>query len=207
MQNIHMQVESIQTITQKSMISGNPREWVRLYADDLFKFACSKVADSAQAQDLVQDTFLSGLQAMAQFRGDSSEKTWLMAILKNKIIDHYRKSAKTVVALDSITNSDSDPNHLFFNEKGHWRKEMAPKAWTQHADEHLHQHEFTRILRACMDQLTGIGKTLFQQKYLEEKKSADICKDLDITSSNYWVIIHRAKLQLRACLEKNWFGN
>lgn len=202
-----MQVEGIHTTVQKSMTSCNPKEWVKLYADDLFKFACSKVSDSALAQDLVQDTFLSGLQAMAQFRGDSSEKTWLLAILKNKITDHYRKVAKTAVALDSITNSDSDPDHLFFNEKGHWHKEMAPKAWTHDAIDHLNQNEFTRILRACMDKLTGIGKTLFQQKYLEEKKSADICKDLAITTSNYWVIIHRAKLQLRTCLEKNWFGN
>ncbi|SEW36194.1 RNA polymerase sigma-70 factor, ECF subfamily [Chitinophaga arvensicola] len=201
-----MQVEDRHTTVQKSMTSCNPKEWVKLYADDLFKFACSKVADSAQAQDLVQDTFLSGLQAMAQFRGDSSEKTWLMAILKNKIIDYYRKPAKTVFPLDSIT-SDSDPLSLFFNEKGHWRKEMAPKAWTTDIQDGIRQHEFTRILRACMDKLNGIGKTLFQQKFLEEKKSADICKDLAITPSNYWVIIHRAKLQLRACLEKNWFSN
>jgi RNA polymerase sigma-70 factor (ECF subfamily) len=67
--------------------------------------------------------------------------------------------------------------------------------------------DFLSILRACMNKLTGLGKTVFRQKYLEEKKSELICKELAITTSNYWVIVHRAKLQLRACLEKNWFSN
>lgn len=204
-----MRAEAFQTTVPSAMTTCNPKEWVKLYAEDLFKFACSKVPDTALAQDLVQDTFLSGLQAMSGFRGDSSEKTWLTAILKNKITDHYRKSGKTVLTLDSITahSNDPDPHHIYFDEKGHWRREMAPKAWKQDINDPSEQREFSRILRTCMAKLTGIGKTVFQQKYLEEKKSADICKDMAITTSNYWVIIHRAKLQLRACLEKNWFSN
>lgn len=191
------------------MTTCNPAEWVKLYADDLYKFAVIRVSDSGLAQDLVQDTFLSALQAVAQFRGESSEKTWLMTILKHKIIDHFRASGKTAVtiSINEEKTGDSDPHHLFFNEKGHWRKEMAPKAWIADINSKQEQTDFYSILRACMNKLNEIGKKVFNLKYLEEKESTDICKELSITASNYWVIIHRAKLQLRSCLEKNWFSN
>lgn len=204
-----MQVEKPITTVQQSMKMGNPAAWVKLYADDLYKFAVTKVSDNGLAQDLVQETFLSALQALEQFRGESSEKTWLMAILKNKITDHFRKFNKTAItiSIEEDKTSDSDPHHFFFNEKGHWRKEMAPKAWITEISGQQDQVDFFTILRGCMGKLTSIGKAVFHLKYLEEKESADICKDLSISSSNYWVIIHRAKLQLRACLEKNWFSN
>ncbi|NLR57315.1 sigma-70 family RNA polymerase sigma factor [Chitinophaga polysaccharea] len=187
------------------MTTCNPTVWVKLYADELFKFACSRVSDTGLAQDLVQDTFLSGLQAMHQFRGESSEKTWLLAILKNKINDHFRMAGKA--AITTLDMEARDQQLIFFNEKGHWRKEMAPRPWTTDINDKAEQADFFRILRTCMDKLTSLGKAVIQHKYLDEKKSADICKDLSLTSSNYWVIIHRARLQLRACLEKNWFSN
>ncbi|MBS0031545.1 sigma-70 family RNA polymerase sigma factor [Chitinophaga sp. 22321] len=204
-----MQVEKSPTTVQVSMTTANPTRWVKLYADDLFKFAVAKVADNGLAQDLVQETFLSALQALEQFRAESSEKTWLMAILKNKIIDHFRKSSKVpvTISIEEDKAGDSDPHHFFFNEKGHWRREMAPKAWVSGSSSQQDQVDFFTILRGCMNKLTSIGRKVFDLKYLEEKESADICKDLSISSSNYWVIIHRAKLQLRACLEKNWFSN
>lgn len=153
------------------MATCNPKEWVRLYADDLFRFACSKIADTTQAQDLVQDTFLSALQAADSFRGESSEKTWLTAILKNKITDHYRKAEKTIftISLEEARNTDSDPLEVFFNEKGHWKKEAGPKAWTDDISSKQERMDFLSILRACMNKLTGLGKTVFRQKYLEEK--------------------------------------
>lgn len=187
------------------MATCNPTNWVKLYADELYKFACSRVSDSGLAEDLVQDTFLSGLQAMHQFRGESSEKTWLLAILKNKINDHFRTAGR--IAIKTLDVEDPDPQLIFFNEKGHWHKEMAPRPWTTDSNDKAEQADFFRILRTCMDKLTSLGKAVIQHKYLDEKKSADICKDFSLTSSNYWVIIHRARLQLRACLEKNWFSN
>lgn len=204
-----MRVEATDSTVQQSMITCNPTEWVKLYADELYRFAYIKVSDSGLAQDLVQETFLSALQAKEQFRGESSEKTWLMAILKNKIIDHFRKSRKAsiTISIDEEKTGDSDPHHFFFNEKGHWRKEMAPKAWTSEISSKQEQTDFYSILRACMGKLNEMGKKIFNLKYLEEKESAEICKDLSISTSNYWVIIHRAKLQLRSCLEKNWFSN
>lgn len=204
-----MRIEATDSTVQQSMITCNPTDWVKLYADELYRFALIKVSDNGLAQDLVQETFLSALQAKEQFRGESSEKTWLMAILKNKIIDHFRKTKKAsiTISIDEEKTSDSDPHHFFFNEKGHWRKEMAPKAWISEISSKQEQTDFYSILRACMDKLSDMGKKIFNGKYLEEKESGEICKDLSITTSNYWVIIHRAKLQLRGCLEKNWFSN
>jgi len=204
-----MRVEDTDSTVRQSMITCNPTAWVKLYADELYRFAIIKVSDNGLAQDLVQETFLSALQAKAQFRGESSEKTWLMAILKNKITDHFRKSKKAAItiSIDEEKTGDSDPHHFFFTEKGHWRKEMAPKAWTSEISSRQEQIDFYSILRACMGKLTEMGKKIFNLKYLEEKESAEICKDLSITTSNYWVIVHRAKLQLRGCLEKNWFSN
>ncbi|HEY9258019.1 sigma-70 family RNA polymerase sigma factor [Chitinophaga sp.] len=204
-----MRVEATDSTVQQSMVTCNPTEWVKLYADELYRFAFIKLSDSGLAQDLVQDTFLSALQATAQFRGESSEKTWLMAILKNKITDHFRKSGKVPIttSIDEEKTGDSDPHHFFFNEKGHWRKEMAPKAWVTEISSKQEQTDFYSILRACMDKLSEMGKKIFNGKYLEEKESTEICKELSITASNYWVIVHRAKLQLRGCLEKNWFSN
>lgn len=204
-----MKVEATDLTVQQAMITCNPTEWVKLYADELYRFALIKVSDNGLAQDLVQETFLSALQAKEQFRGESSEKTWLMAILKNKIIDHFRKTQKAVstISIEEEKTGDSDPHHIFFNEKGHWRKEMAPKAWISEISSRQERTDFYSILRACMGKLTDMGRTIFNLKYLEEKESTEICKDLSITTSNYWVIIHRAKLQLRSCLEKNWFSN
>jgi RNA polymerase sigma-70 factor (TIGR02943 family) len=204
-----MKAAGANTTVQSSMITCNPTNWVKLYASELFRFASSKITDTALAQDLVQETFLSALQAQESFRGDSSEKTWLMAILKNKIIDHFRKSSKAAItiSIDEEKAGDSDPHHYFFNEKGHWRKEMAPKAWISDINSRQEQIDFFSILRGCMNKLTGMGKKVFHLKYLEEKESAEVCKELAISTSNYWVIIHRAKLQLRSCLERNWFSN
>jgi RNA polymerase sigma-70 factor (ECF subfamily) len=204
-----MKIEATDLTVQQTMITCNPTDWVKLYADDLYRFALIKVPDNGLAQDLVQETFLSALQAKEQFRGESSEKTWLMAILKNKIIDHFRKTKKDVItiSIEEEKTGDSDPHHIFFNEKGHWRKEMAPKAWISEISSRQERIDFYSILRACMGKLTEMGRKIFNLKYLEEKESTEICKDLSITTSNYWVIIHRAKLQLRSCLEKNWFSN
>ncbi|WP_143310123.1 sigma-70 family RNA polymerase sigma factor [Chitinophaga vietnamensis] len=194
---------------EERLVTVQPSAWVQRYADDLYRFALSRTGDNALAQDLVQETFLAALQAQAQFKGESSEKSWLTAILKNKIIDHYRKSRRSgiTVSIDEEHTGDSDPHHFFFDEKGHWRKNMAPQPWAPMSHSPQEQHEFYRILHACIRKLKGLGQAVFNLKHLEEKKSEEICKDLSISASNYWVLMHRAKLQMRACLDKNWFSN
>jgi RNA polymerase sigma-70 factor (TIGR02943 family) len=177
--------------------------WVEEYSNVLFKFACLRVGDRETAKDLVQETFLSALQNVESFRGESSQETWLTAILKNKIIDYYRKrnSAKSVPLIDEDGHSELDK---YFDEEGEWKSSAGPVSWNASGYQILRSKEFLEILEKCLSKLSDHGRSVFVSKYLDELDSEEICKQLEVTMSNYWVIIHRAKLQLRQCIEKNW---
>jgi RNA polymerase sigma-70 factor (TIGR02943 family) len=179
-----------------------PSNWVKTYADALFGFALVRTGDREIAKDLVQETLLSALESRHLFRGESSEKTWLTSILKNKIIDYYRRKAsdKTIPASFVDGSKGDDP---FFDENGHWREAQLPVDWGGAPDE-ARSREFLETLRKCLSKLTAQCRGVFTLKYIEEMESDEVCKELTISPSNYWVIIHRAKLQLRHCLEKNW---
>ena len=186
----------------------NPEKWIDSYADYLYSFAYNRVNDADTAQDLVQETFLSALKAKYNFIGEAAEKTWLVSILKRKIIDLYRKNAAH--PQQSFEESEQYKvaySHYFTDDgfrEGHWQSNHAPKTWNASAKNNIEQKEFKHILAQCLGKLPKVWSSVFSLKYLEEEESETICKELEITSSNYWVIIHRAKLQMRECLEKNW---
>lgn len=174
------------------------KKWVELYTAQLFSWAYYKVSEKELADDLVQDTFLAAFQSYHKFRKESEPQTWLLSILNNKIIDHYRKQAR------NTTVSINYKEDIFFNKHGEWRDEASPQQWD--TDPHLlDDHEFLKTLRSCMDKLSPAWSSVMQLKYLEQKDGKEICQDLGITSSNFWQILCRAKLQVRACIEKNWF--
>ena len=180
----------------------NPGQWVEEYASILFKFTVSRIGDGDTAKDLVQDTFLSALKNTGTFRGEVSEKNWLFAILKNKIIDHYRGKAKShVTSLHEHLEKESD----YFDEYGDWQQSARPQHWAVDYSQDIEKKDFYAILEACKGKLNELQNIVFTMKYLDDIDSEDICKELNISSSNYWVLIHRAKLQIRHCLEKNWF--
>jgi RNA polymerase sigma-70 factor (TIGR02943 family) len=186
-------------------ISGTitPSKWVESYADSLFNYAILRVNDREAARDLVQETFLSALQNVSTFKGESTEKTWLFAILKNKIIDRYRKSAagKEVPTAGEPEGFDLED---FFERDGEWQKEARPLDWSDTPHDDYRSREFLGVLQKCLARLKDDWRTLFTLKYIDELDSEEICKELGLTSSNYWVIMHRAKLVLRQCVEKNW---
>ncbi len=181
-----------------------PSKWVQSYADSLFGFAIARTGDRDIARDLVQETFLSALENRRTFRGESSERTWLFSILKNKIIDHYRRkgSERTVSVSGDAENADES---YFFDEVGHWKSTLLPTDWGS-APEEARSSEFLETLQKCLSRLTAQCRGVFTLKYIDEMESDEICKELAISPSNYWVIIHRAKLLLRNCLEKNWLN-
>lgn len=186
----------------------NPKNWVERYADDLYGYAITKCSSSDLAEDFVQDTFLSALKAIDNFKGNSSERTWLFSILKNKIADHYRKASTRYEVSDSaIYGGDEGRSFLdlFFDKSGEWSKQAKPKQWSVEEGNVLDDKEFQKAMQNCVGKLPANWHTAITLKYLEEKESEDICKELNVTASNYWVIMHRAKLMLRACLEKTWF--
>lgn len=178
--------------------------WVKEYADYLFHFANQRVDDTELANDLVQDTFLSALENKDKFEGRSSELTWLRTILKNKIVDHYRKRSSGLNKLMVNPPSYKEDAGDFFDENGIWRDEFAPKPFHTGADDKLHSKEFYKILEFCMKKLPTLWNAVFSMKHIDEEDSSMICKTLRISNNNYWVIIHRAKLNLRDCFQNNW---
>jgi RNA polymerase sigma-70 factor (TIGR02943 family) len=180
----------------------NPKGWVDKYSDELFGFAYMRVSDEDTARDLIQDTFLSALRNLQSFKGEISEKNWLYLILKNKIIDHYRKNAKT-----PLTRFDDDSElDEFFDEEGHWKKEALPEKFSLTVSSSHFSFEFYEILEKCKRKLNEIQMRLFSMKFVDEFESEDICKEMEISSSNYWVLIHRIKLKIRKCIEKLFYG-
>lgn len=179
----------------------NPEQWVQNHSDYLYNYAFYKVSEEALAQDLVQDTFMAGLNGKTSFKGNSTERTWLVSILKRKIIDHYRKSS----VRKNMTNTDfSLPFNADGAYKNHWSDEGEPGKWNIDQSNNLEREEFQAALKLCLGLLPPQWCEVFHMKMIEEFSGDEICKDLDISSSNLWVIIHRAKLKLRACIEKNW---
>ncbi len=179
-----------------------PSKWVESYADSMFNYAIVRTGEREVARDLVQETFLSALESIKNFRGESSEKTWLFSILKNKVIDYYRRKGADKTAQTS-SGTGEEGEDFFFDETGHWRSSLLPSEWGGVSDE-TREKEFLEILRRCLARLTAQCRGAFTMKYIDELESDEVCKELAISTSNYWVIIHRAKLQLRHCLEKNW---
>lgn len=181
--------------------SLNPGLWVVNYADDLFHFACTRINDDDAARDLVQDTFLAALERIQQFEGRSSEKTWLTAILKNKIIDWYRK--KSAGFLHNLAPGEYNDDE-FFEADGHWRADRTPRSFEIESYDVTAGKELSIILQQCIQKLPPLWFSVFTMKHIDEESTEVICKTLKITASNFWVIIHRAKVNLRACLQKNW---
>lgn len=187
----------------------NPTNWVTLYADYLLRYAMFRLNDEILCEDLVQETFLSALKAKDNFKGNSSEKTWLTSILKNKIIDEYRKKSKSTTALEDIEPEEEFDARFFepnFVNEYYWKKEQYPQDWRANAMDKMIHKEYLQILRLCIGNLNGTQTGILQAKYFEEESSEKICKDFNISKSNYWVLIHRINLTLRKCIETNWFS-
>lgn len=179
-------------------------EWVELYGDLLYQFALNRTGSVEVAEDLVQETLISAFKSLETFKEEASDKTWLMRILRNKIIDYYRKS-RTRKNGDGVSQKREVHFTTFFNEDGAWDSEHLVQSWDSTPDEQAENAQLKEALHNCIENLNGKGAAAFRMKYIDDEESEEICKVLDITSSNYWVLIHRAKLQLRECIDHSYF--
>lgn len=177
------------------------KELVELHTADLISWATHKVSDTELAKDLVQDTFLAATEKMDSFKGNSTPKTWLFSILNFKIIDHYRSKVKQPLSLEGSKMIN------FFNEHGEWEKDNQPKDWHQNEESLLDDTDFQNILKKCLDALPEKWNACVKLKFLMNKNGEEICQELGISSTNFWQMMHRAKLNLRNCVETNWFIN
>lgn len=189
-----------------------PEKWIERYSDYLYSFAYARLRKEEVAEDLVQDTFFSALRAKDTFLNNASEKTWLISILKRKIIDYYRKKStqNELNVLDKpVQTADGTRDHFFEDAatySGHWTEGAAPKVWKKDFETSVDSDEFLDILKRCITKLPEKTAAAFTMKNMDDLDTEEICKELNITASNYWVMMHRAKLMLRECMEKNWFA-
>jgi RNA polymerase sigma-70 factor (ECF subfamily) len=177
-----------------------PDFWVDKHADYLFNFAIVRVNDYDLAKDIVQETFFAGLKSAKNFEGKASERTWLVSILKRKIIDYYRK-------INSI-KGQAEVKMNFYEDgenEGSWIEERVPQSWDNETEKSIENQELKDQLDFCISKLPKKYAMVFTMKTIQEFETEDICKELDITASNLWVMIHRARTQLRKCMEDNWY--
>lgn len=180
----------------------DPHNWVDIHADYLYAYAITRIADEEQARDLVQDTFLAALERIDKFEGRSTERTWLTAILKNKIVDLYRKQSRSGI-VKSIATTDEE-TEFFDPELNNWKKEHWPQPFSIEEQDPLHNKELNRILQLCMKKLPPLWLSVFTMKHMDDETKESICSQLKVSDSNFWVIIHRSKVNLRSCLQKFW---
>jgi RNA polymerase sigma-70 factor (ECF subfamily) len=182
-------------------VTSEISSWVKLYTNEMYHYTVLKVTNKETAEDIVQNTFLAAIESYPKFKHQSNSKTWLYAILKNKIADYLRHKYK-----ESSTIQPMDPLNICFDENGTWRDCHRPIDW--HNEEQLLDNpQFNSILKNCFENLPQKWSSAVQLKYFYEHNSKVICNDLNITPANFWQMIHRAKVMLRFCLETNWFKN
>ncbi len=178
--------------------AADPERWVRMHADSLYAYAIRRLRNPDAAEEVVQDTFLAALKNVAQFQQTGSEGAWLMGILKRKVIDFARKQARRELNVDT---QDSALTSLF-DEKGNWSQAVQRKG--PFSLDRLEQQEFRVLLKECLDRLPNAQALVFRKREMEQISGEDVCKELAITPSNLWVLMHRARLRLATCIGVRW---
>ena len=181
----------------------DPETWVDQYGDYLYRFALSRIKDQAVAEDLVQETFLAALHGHKSFKGHSAVKTWLSAILKHKIVDYLRKK-KREQAIDDI-DTVTQTVDKFFHNNGSWK--IRPGKWNLDPSKIYEQREFMDTFFKCLAELPGRLSKVFMLREMEGLSTKEICNTLQVSATNSWVMLHRARMFLRRCLETFWFNN
>jgi RNA polymerase sigma-70 factor (TIGR02943 family) len=167
----------------------------------LLRFARTQLRNEAWAEDAVSETLLAALERPGAYAGQSQLKTWLVGILKHKVVDQLRQHAREATVL--VADDGADVDGELFNEGGGWRELPAEWGDPQAA---FSQHQFFEVLQACCDHLPPTQGRVFMMREWLELDSETICKELTITATNLWVLLHRARLRLRECLQSHWFA-
>ena len=180
----------------------SPDEWVDRYGDALYSFALARVGNKQIAEDLVQDTFLAAVKSQERFKGKSSEKTWLFSILKHKVIDHYRKHKTFMPSRDDLREMDNMDR--FFKADGSWQ--LKPVDWRADPGKSQTVREALDHFYQCLSGLPQKTADVFVSREIDGLSTTEICNNLNITQSNCWVILYRARVLLRTCLESLGYG-
>lgn len=176
----------------------SPKSWVDKYSNYLFNFAITRVNDAEIAKDLISETYLAGLKSKDNFKGNSTERTWLVSILKHKIIDHYRKinskKGKAEVKM-SYTSKDQD---------GDWLEERVIDNSNKTVEDNIENTELSLAIENCLENMSEKYAQIFRMKTIKDYDTEAICNVYNITPSNLWVIIHRVRKSLAKCMDDSW---
>lgn len=169
----------------------------------LLAFARLQLADDSLAEDRVQDALLAAYESRERFSGDSKFETWVFAILKNKIIDEIRRRTRELTTdfdADQVVEVDE-----MFDERAHWVSGKQPDHWVQPESSYLNE-QFWQVFDVCVFHLPEGTARVFTMRELLGVETDEICDSLGLTQQNVWVMLHRARLKIRGCLERGWFG-
>ena len=177
----------------------DPAQWVDRHGDTLYRFALSRLRDAEASEEVVQETFVAALRARDQYSGKGSEGAWLLGICKRKVVDHVRRRNRP----DSGVGGDlgPDPSEAIFDAKGNWR--LDPRVLKGRPEGALEREEFWQAFRGCLQRLSQRQADAFTLRELEDLTSDEICKELEISASNLWVLLHRARLSLTGCMKSH----
>jgi RNA polymerase sigma-70 factor (ECF subfamily) len=190
--------------TMTAALTDSLEQQLVAHRDYLLRFARLQLRNEAWAEDAVSETVLAALTKPQSFDNRSQLKTWLVGILKHKVIDALRHHSREVCGLDSSDDDDTDPlEYLGFKADGHFSQ--APAEWGN-PEQQITSRQFFEVLDACTNKLPAAQARLFLMREWLELSSEEICKELGLTQTNIYVQLHRARLRLRECLELNWFA-
>jgi RNA polymerase sigma-70 factor, ECF subfamily len=179
-----------------------PQHWVNRHGDGLYRYALLRLRSPDLAADVVQETFLEALRARSSFSGRSSERTWLVGILRHKIGDHLRRMRRRPAMENGLLTSGE--NEPMFDRRGHWR--VGPANWGSDPSREIENREFWDVFHRCLSKLPeGLADAFFLRE-LDCLGSEEVQQILGISPPNLWQRLHRARLLLRQCLESGWFG-
>ena len=184
-----------------------PAAWLAEHGDYLYRYAQVRVRDSAAAEDLLQETLLAGMSSYQSHEGRSSERTWLVGIMRHKVIDYFRRLARSPQF--QMSNDEGQNEFDCFERdgawRGHWREDQAPISWPAEAFKQIESREFWQTFNRCLERLTPQMAIAFTLREIDGLSVDEICEILDVTPNNLWVILHRSRARLRQYLEADWF--
>ncbi|HCA27730.1 MAG TPA: RNA polymerase subunit sigma [Betaproteobacteria bacterium] len=194
--------------TDAAVAAVHPEQWLERHGDVLYRYALAHLRDAHHAEEAVQETLLAALESRHRYTGKSTERTWLIGILKHKLIDHGRRQWRET-PLDEENYSPDDPadgaanNPRLFDESGHWT--LALRQWGNPAHA-LAQRQFWQALDKCLAAMPPKLARIFMLREVSGVESEKICQELGVTATNLWTMLYRSRMSLRHCLERTWLA-